>query len=762
MENLVWYTSPADNFNEALPLGNGHIGAMVYGKTDIEKISLNHDTLWSGTFARKTYKPSSPAIHQEARKLVLEGRPKAAEALLESGFSNPWVQNYLPLGNLYIKTGQTAPTGYRRSLRLDEAAAEVTYCQDGVKYCRQAFISYPDQCFCLRLESNKPADISLWADSQLRYTASISKNTLLIQGEAPSHLDPIYHTTDNPIRYDGGSIRFTAMFRAVTNGALSAKDHRLVCRGATETTIYITVTTNYAAHSAAPDKDFSSKAAALLDAAAQKGWDQLWAAHTADFSALYNRVRLTLDAPASPLSTEDRLKQNHKDLKFYELVFNFGRYLLISASRPGTQATNLQGIWNEELQAPWSSNYTVNINTEMNYWPALICHLPECCAPLHDLIEKIRDTGRQTAKDFYQAPGFVCHHNSDIWGHTTPVGAKQPGSCRFAVWNMSGAWFCRHLYEYFLYTQDMDFLRDTAYPTIREAVEFYRAQLIEYQGHLIFSPGTSPENAYLVDGNFVVLAPYSTMTQGILMDLFSMCIHCGSLLQTDAPLLDDLSAVLPKLNTFTIGSKGQLLEWDQEYPEEDPNHRHVSHLYSLHPGLRITPESTPELAQACRRSLELRGDEGTGWSLAWKMIHWAHLFDGDHAASLLDHQLRYIDERTIRCTGDGGGTYLNLFAGHPPFQIDANFGITAGIAHLFLQYHDDCLYILPALPKQFPAGEIRGLLAPGSIAVDICWQKGKLTAYTLTSPIDQEVLVDYNRQKQSIYLDAGIPLTIRA
>lgn len=755
MENLVWYETPAADFNEAFPLGNGRIGAMVYGRTNIEKISLNHDTLWSGSFSHKPYTPASPDAYTRAQKLVLENRPKDAEKLLETEFNSPWTQSYLPLGNLYVQTGHTSPTSYRRSLDLQTATAEITYSSAGVSYKRTSFISYPDQCLCLRVESEKSADVILSADSQLKYQVSVSGDTLLFSGEAPSHLDPAYHSSENPICYDGDSIQFMAAVRAISDGILEKAPDHLICRQATNTFFYVTIMTNFVCCNSLPDKEYAQKAVSLLETAVNKGWAKLHQTHIADFSALYDRVDFSLDGPASPLSAGERLKQADKDLKFYELIFNFGRYLLISSSRPGTQATNLQGIWNEALQAPWSSNYTVNINTQMNYWPALICRLPECCQPLHDLISNIRDTGRQTAQAYYQKPGFVSHHNVDIWGHTTPVGKNTAGSCRFAVWNLSAAWFCRHLYEYYLYTQDTQFLKETVYPTLREAVDFYQAMLVEVDGHMVLSPSTSPENAYLSDGKPTVLAPYTTMTQSILMDLFSCCIDCCKALGIEDDFCAELSALLPKMNTFTIGSKGQLLEWDKEYIEEEPDHRHVSHLYSIYPGLQITPARTPELAQACRRTLELRGDAGTGWSLAWKMILWAHLFDGDHAAALLGQQLHYITTQNTIYAGSGGGTYLNLFAGHPPFQIDANFGITAGIAHLFLQYHDDCLYILPALPRIFPGGHINGLSAPGNITVNICWGQGKQNTCTLCSPISQTVTVCFGENTRQITLKAN-------
>jgi alpha-L-fucosidase 2 len=475
----------------------------------------------------------------------------------------------------------------------------------------------------------------------------------------------------------------------------------------------------------------------------------------------YGAVKMKIENTLSLVDTESRLLAKNRDLGLVELLFNFGRYLTVASSAKGSQATNLQGIWNEALCAIWKSNYTVNINTEMNYWQTLMCGLSEFHLPVVELVKKIADTGSVTAKEFYHANGFVCHHNIDLWGNTVAVGGAGeefiPGNSNFSFWCGASGWLCRNVFEYYEYTLDQDFLREVAYPLLKAAAEFYLDILHPVGDRLAISPTTSPENQYYLNGEIHAMSTWTAMMQSIVEDLFRNCVTCCDILKVDADWKADLERIIPKLMPFDIDSEGRLLEWDEEKEERDREHRHVSHLYGLYPADLITTESTPRLAQACKRVLETRGDEGTGWSLAWKACLWAKLKDGEHALKLIMRQLDVIDSEHTSCELWGGVTYPNLFCAHPPFQIDGNFGITAAIAMLFLQCEDAKIKILPALPKAFPNGYVNGLVAKGDIKVDIAWQNGIATEVCLQSPTSQTVSLLVNGTLQKIRLESNQP-----
>ncbi len=761
MENSLHYAQPATCFEEALPLGNGHIGAMVYGGYDRDRISLNHDTLWSGK-PRRSSRPNAREAYLESRRLLREDRYAEAEALLERDFTADWSQAYMPLGNLYIECRQGGQVqDYRRQLDLQTAIASVQYAQGGVRFERTYFVSHPDNCLVLHITSDAPADYVLRADSQLKSAVTAWENRLYLTGECPSCVPPVYARDAVPIVYDGEGVKFAAIGAVTTDGNVRSDLTSLSVCGATTLTFVMCVETSFAGFDTLPAKPCYYPCETRLQATAAIPYPVLSDRHQKDHGALYNRVQADFGFPADHRMTDQRLKAENKDgdLGLVELLYNYGRYLIIAASREGTQATNLQGIWNEQFFAPWSSNYTLNINTEMNYWPVLMNNLAGLDLPVIDLAQALRRTGTAAAEDFYGARGWCAHHNADLWGHAVPVGMQGKGCLRYAFWNMSAGWLCRHAWEHYEYTLDTEFLRHTAYPLMQEAAQFYLDILVAEGNRHILTPTTSPENSFLHprDGK-ISLARSCAMTQGILIDLFTNLSQAARVLSVNDSFIDEIRRILPTLNTYAVGSEGQLLEFDAEYPEPDIHHRHLSHLYGLYPGESITTGATPALADACRISLERRGDISTGWAMGWRVCLWAKLKDGDHALKLVKDQLHFMDPANQNCSFNGG-TYPNLLDAHPPFQIDGNYGVCAGIALMLLQCEDGKIRILPALPRAFRNGSIRGLKAKGDITVDITWQDGRLKEYRLTATRDCTVTVATPDGERTVCLKAGCPHT---
>jgi alpha-L-fucosidase 2 len=554
-------------------------------------------------------------------------------------------------------------------------------------------------------------------------------------------------------------MRFTVnALPVLSGGKVSFDDDSFTVSGADSALILVNAETSFAGWNVRPysnGKDEKKICAAVLKEASAKSYGALFESHCADYGAYYHRTDLYLgENENAALPTDERLRRfarDRDDPALYALLFQYGRYLLISASRPGTRAANLQGLWNRELRAPWRSNYTININTQMNYWPAFPCALEEMQTPLVELIGGLAEAGRNTAREIYGAPGWVSHHNADIWALTWPVGNRQKGAGVYANWNLSSGWLCAHLFERYEYTLDETFLGETAYPIMRAAAEFYAALLTEDgDGRLFLCPSTSPENTFLIDGEKVATARTAAMSMAIIKELFTNCVSAAGILKTDRDFAEKLSGIIKRLFPFQIGKRGQLLEWDDEYEESEPRHRHISHLYGLHPGNQIGVEDTPELAAACKKTLELRGDGGTGWSLAWKVNLWARLRDGDHALIILDNQLRPAGVER-----GAGGTYPNMFDAHPPFQIDGNYGVAAGIAEMLLQNTADGIALLPALPASWEKGRCTGLRAKGRLAVGLFWDGGETKALLL-SAIDRELAVSFrNGEKRTVKLRAG-------
>lgn len=753
---ILWYKQQANHFEESIVLGNGKMGASVYGGAKSDTIYLNDITLWTG-------EPVNPYMNPEAYKFL----PAVREALKNEDYRQADILNkkiqgnysnsYAPLGKFYLDFSQTGePQNYYRELNIGDAISKVSYESNGVKYTREYFISFPDQIMMVKLTSDKKGTLNfdIHFNSPLKNKISTSDNLFMANGYAPVR----------GVFDEHKGTRFTTILKIKNmDGEIARTESTLSVKGATEVILTISTATSFNGFDKNPATEGLNNealAAEIHTKAAHKSYLQIRKAHVADYQKFFNRVNLFLGQSEAPdLPTDERLKrytEGKEDKNLEALYFQFGRYLLISCSRtPGVPA-NLQGLWNPYLNPPWSSNYTMNINTQENYWLSENANLSEMHMPLLTFIKNLATTGEITAKTFYGVNGWTSCHNSDIWAMSNPVGEGK-GSPQWANWNMSGAWLITHLWEHYSFTMDKNFLRDQAYPLMAGSARFCLEWLTEDKnGFLIPSPSVSPENKYISGDGYKGYTLYgATGDVSMIRECFDKTIKASEILQCDTAFRTRLKAAKSRLYPYQIGKNGNLQEWYHDWEDGELRHQAQSHLFGLYPGHQITPEKTPKEAAASRVSLELRGDQTTGWSKAWRMNLWARLYDGNHAYKLFRSLLRYVKPTVLKAKYDSGGTYPNLLDAHPPFQIDGNFGGTAAIVEMLVQSSENEIRLLPALPDAWDNGTVNGICARGGLVISMAWKDKKVTHLNVFAKQNCETTLIYGGQHKVITLKKG-------
>ena len=766
----MFYHQPASRWVEGLPQGNGRLGIMPFGGVAQERVALNEDTLWSG-YPGIHISPGSTEHIRKAQALVLEGKAQEAEEELRAHVLGAFAESYMPLGDLLLTFPALAGgeyAGYCRELCLEDGTAVTRFEMQGTGYSRTTFVSHPQQMICLRMTADRPVLAAvIRLTSQLRHQVLAQGREMVMTTRCPSCALPNYFdSSPGAITYDDApekqGISATTILRAATDGQLAPDGDHLTISGATWLELRLACRSNFEAYDKFPGHspvDHAALARADLAAAERMDFAALLRAHREDFSALMSRQSILLDGEShEDLPTDVRLRRysdGGTDDTLPILLYQFGRYLLVSGSRPGTRALNLQGIWNDMLQPPWSSNYTTNINTEMNYWPAEICNLPGIHEPLFDLLDCLSATGSEVAREQYHARGAVVYHNTDLWGHATPVGLHQEGAAVYGWWPMAYGWLSGHLFEHYIYTGDRAFLRERALPVLRRAAQFFIDTVsADENGYLTLRPATSPEHPYVLSGRHVSVAAATTMTDEIIREVLGNYLTALHHLDIHEPDEDAARHVLAHTPPYRTGHDGRLLEWDAEYEEAEPQHRHLSPLCGLFPGHLISEDSDSCLLEAVRAMLDRRGDGGTGWSLGWKVNIWARLRDGDHALSLLRRQLHAVDTGSPEMY-HSGGSYISLLCAHPPFQIDGNFAAASGVPRLLVDSALDEVTLLPALPASWRNISARGLRGANGYTIDLTVRRGRLTYLRLVSGSGRPTTIRLHGRRLTLTLSPG-------